>query len=108
MTIRQMVLTQAGFTVLTAVTAAEALALLRTAGGETVQAVVTDHLMPKMDGAEFVRELRKTRPSLPILVVSGLPDAHLAYEGLNVDFRQKPCAPEELIAALRNLTSRAA
>ena len=40
-----------------------------------IQLVITDHLMPGMSGSEFVRELRKTHPALPVLVISGLEEA---------------------------------
>ena len=60
--------------------------------------VITDHLMPEMDGPALVRTLRERGFSLPILVLSGLPDAENAYDGLNVLFRLKPFAPDALIA----------
>jgi hypothetical protein len=36
-------------------------------------------------------------------VLSGLPDAESAYEGLNVVFRLKPCDPESLIRLVHEL-----
>ena len=59
--------------------------------------MITDHLMPGMNGAEFVRELRKTHPTLPVLVISGLEEAEEEYEGMNVMFRLKPLLPENLL-----------
>src|ERR1700677_3422951 len=47
--------------------------------------VVTDHLMPVMSGPEFVTELRRRGFTLPVIVLSGLPDAESGYEGVNVD-----------------------
>jgi CheY-like chemotaxis protein len=37
-----------------------------------ITAVITDHIMPGMSGSDFVRELRKTHPRLPVMVISGL------------------------------------
>src|ERR1700689_44987 len=51
--------------------------------------VVTDHLMPVMSGPEFVTELRRRGSKVPVLVLSGLPEAELAYTGLDVIFRLK-------------------
>ena len=48
----------------------------------SVGLVITDHLMPQMNGPEFVAVLRDLLPSLPVLVLSGLPDGETEYEGL--------------------------
>ena len=36
--------------------------------------VVTDYKMPKMDGLEFIRELRKQHPAVPVILISGFTD----------------------------------
>lgn len=66
-----------------------------------IRAVITDHIMPGMNGAEFVRELRKTFPDLPVVVISGLEEAEPLYDGLNVQFLLKPLPPEQLIAHIK-------
>jgi DNA-binding response OmpR family regulator len=68
-----------------------------------IQLVITDHLMPEMSGAVFVRELRKIRPKLPVLVISGMQDAEDEYEGLDVEFRVKPLMPDSLLASVHSL-----
>jgi CheY-like chemotaxis protein len=101
LTIRELVLRKAGIESHAATSAGAALALLRSSvGQEKVGAVVTDHLMPGMDGVQFVRELRNFSPIMPVIVISGLPEAEDEYEGLDVIFRTKPCDPEDLIALL--------
>ena len=65
--------------------------------------IVTDHLMPVMSGPEFVAEVRRRGFTLPVIVLSGLPDAESAYEGLNVVFRLKPCDPDSLIRLVQQL-----
>ena len=65
--------------------------------------VITDHMMPEMSGAVFVRELRVTHPKLPVLVISGLEEAEAEYEGLNVLFRLKPLLPEILLSSVAGL-----
>ncbi len=67
--------------------------------------VITDHIMPEMSGAAFVRELRKIHPELPVLVISGMDEAEQEYEGLNVHFRLKPLPPEMLLAGVEELIS---
>lgn len=66
-------LAELGYAVLEAASAEEALGLI--AAGETIDLLVTDHLMPGMTGVDLVREVRSRRPDLPVLIVSGYADA---------------------------------
>lgn len=103
LTMREMVLRQAGIECHVATSAQSALALLRSGSGQSsIGVVITDHLMPGMDGVEFVRQFRAFNQETPVVVISGLPDADQEYEGLKVVFRLKPCDPEELIALVHN------
>jgi len=68
-----------------------------------IRAVITDHIMPGMSGADFVRELRKTHPRMPVMVISGLEEAQAEYAGMNVEFLVKPVPPEKLLSHLRAL-----
>ncbi len=98
---RAAVLREAGFSVRTASTADAAFDLLGdpafTAG---LRVIVTDHVMPGVGGAVFVRELRRAS-SVPVVVVSGLVEAEEEYAGLGVRFLPKPCLPEDLIHQVR-------
>lgn len=97
-TTRQAVLSSAGNLVYVAENASRALALLEDpAIGGKIRLVITDHVMPMMNGQQFVATLREQFPTLPVLVLSGLPDVEDEYSGLNVFFRLKPVTPEELI-----------
>ena len=102
LTVRELVLRKAEIESHVATNAESALALLRSkAGRAKIGVVVSDHLMPDMDGVAFVRQLRSFNPEVPVIVISGLPDADAEYAGLNVIFRVKPCDPEDLIALVR-------
>jgi DNA-binding response OmpR family regulator len=68
-----------------------------------IRLVITDHLMPGMNGSDFVRELRKTHLNLPVLVISGLEEAEELYSGLDVQFRLKPLMPDNLLASVHGL-----
>jgi CheY-like chemotaxis protein len=61
-------LSQAGYTALTARNGIEALNCLRK---HPADLVVTDMLMPEMDGVELMRTLRAEQPALPVIVISG-------------------------------------
>ena len=103
LTVRELVLRQAQVESHVATRAQSALALLRSdLGLEKIGVVITDHLMPDMDGVEFVRQLRTFNQEVPVIVISGLPDAELEYAGLNILFRVKPCDPEDLITLVKS------
>jgi DNA-binding NtrC family response regulator len=102
LTVRDLVLRKAEIESHVATKAESALALLRSEPGrKKIGVVITDHLMPDMDGSEFVRRLRSFNQEVPVIVISGLPDAETEYAGLNVIFRVKPCDPEDLIGLVR-------
>lgn len=102
LTVRELVLRKAEIESHVATNAESALALLRSELGRAkIGVVITDHLMPDMDGVEFVRQLRSFNPEVPVIVISGLSDADAEYAGLNVIFRVKPCDPEDLIALVK-------
>jgi DNA-binding NtrC family response regulator len=101
---RQTILKRAGYFVIAALNPARALEQFQSADFPAeIQLVITDHLMPGMNGADFVRALRKTHPALPVLVISGLEEAEEAYAGLNVTFRMKPLLPDNLLAVVHQL-----
>jgi CheY-like chemotaxis protein len=88
-----------GYQVFEAANADEALALLNSR--LEIQVVVTDVQMPgsSMDGVALARWLRKTRPGLRVLVLSGLDvRAQLAKDG--VACFSKPLPSAALLAAL--------
>lgn len=96
--LREAVLRDAGLQVDIATSADSALALLRSQPADGIGLVVTDHIMPGTNGSKFVRLVRQVRPEVPIIVISGLPDAEEEYSGLtDVTFRQKPVPPPQLI-----------
>jgi DNA-binding NtrC family response regulator len=101
---RQTILKRAGYFVIAALNPERALEQFQK--GEfpaEIRLVITDHLMPGMNGVDFVRALRKTHPALPVLVISGLEDAEEEYSGLNVTFRMKPLLPDSLLETVRSL-----
>ncbi len=101
LTVREAILRDAGFQVSVATTAESALATLRVLP-DRIGVVVTDHIMPGCSGSELVREIRSVNTWLPIVVLSGLPEAEIEYEALNVVFRCKPFPPAELIELVRS------
>jgi len=74
-------LSKEGFDVLTALDATKALDLL---SREKVDAVVTDLMMPRIDGREFVRQLRSdpSTRDLPVIMVTAYGSDEAAEAGL--------------------------
>ena len=89
-------LEEAGFQVTEVGSAEEALETLGTGADFTL--LLTDHLMPGMDGTQLVRMARSLRPALPCLIVSGYADV----DGVAPDLPRltKPFRAEELLNAL--------
>jgi DNA-binding NtrC family response regulator len=101
---RQTILKRAGYFVIAALNPARALEQFQTGDFPSeIRLVITDHLMPGLNGADFVRALRKTHPTLPVMVISGLEEAEQAYDGLEVTFRMKPLLPDQLLATVHQL-----
>jgi signal transduction histidine kinase/ActR/RegA family two-component response regulator len=65
------ILYRAGFSTLSARNGREAMKLLKT---ETLDLLITDMVMPEMDGIELIRLLQKERPNIPIIALSGVED----------------------------------
>ncbi|WP_414705488.1 GAF domain-containing protein [Pseudomonas sp.] len=89
-------LTELGYSVIEAASGEEALALLE--NGQPFELLVTDHLMPGINGTELARAVRKSRPGTEILLVSG----YAELEGLDPDLPRlaKPFRKKELAASL--------
>jgi CheY-like chemotaxis protein len=101
--VRQAILKRAGYFVVAALNPVRALEMFQEGGFPAqISAVITDHIMPGMSGSDFIRELRKTRPDLPVFVISGLEEAEHEYAGMNVHFLLKPIQPDLLLANLRD------
>jgi two-component system cell cycle sensor histidine kinase/response regulator CckA len=94
-------LTRHGYTVLTADNGEEALDII--ARDEPIDLLISDVVMPGMDGPTVVREARKSRPDLKILFMSGYAEEQLrkSIDIENVNFLPKPFSVTELAEAAR-------
>ncbi|WP_309660720.1 response regulator [Sphingomonas sp.] len=94
-------LSRHGYTVITADNGEEALEVL--ARGEEIVLLISDVVMPVMDGPTMGREARKSRPDLKILFMSGYAEEQLrnSIDIDNVAFLPKPFSVQELAEATR-------
>jgi two-component system cell cycle sensor histidine kinase/response regulator CckA len=94
---------QRGYNVLQATTGVEALEVFNNHQGE-VDLVVSDVVMPEMDGPTLFEKLRRQRPDLKVIFISGYAeDAFRQHLAENEDFMflQKPFDLKELAAAVK-------
>jgi CheY-like chemotaxis protein len=67
--LRKLVLQKAGYEVLTASSGKEALELT---ASRSVDLVLSDHLMPGMNGTELAQQIKAQHPNLPVVLISGV------------------------------------
>jgi CheY-like chemotaxis protein len=67
--LRTRVLQREGYEVLTASSGKEALAVL---DSQSVDLVLSDHLMPGMNGTELAQQVKSNHPDLPVILISGV------------------------------------
>ncbi|ACB76351.1 PAS domain S-box protein [Opitutus terrae] len=99
----QRALTQHNYRVLTASDGAEALGVYAQNAG-SIDLVITDAMMPVMDGAQTARALRGRDRSLPIIAISGLPAQRAELEkipGPRIHFLPKPFATDHALHLVR-------
>ncbi|MBI3926334.1 MAG: response regulator [Armatimonadetes bacterium] len=103
----QRALERQGYRVITAGNGLEGLRLGESLNGQ-LDVLLTDVMMPDMDGYELARVLRKRSPGLRVLFMTGYTERFLEQgEGLSgVHLIRKPFAPPELLVKLRHVLSQ--
>lgn len=80
--------------------------VLRLVEGLRVDALILDISMPGKNGLDVLKELKRTHPALPVLVLSMHPEDQFAIRILRAGaagYVTKESAPDELIGALRKV-----
>jgi two-component system cell cycle sensor histidine kinase/response regulator CckA len=100
-------LTKQGYQIIAAADGVEAVALFASQQ-EKIKLILTDIMMPHMDGIEMIRRIRKLDPHVKVIAASGMvsaSDSHkrldeLAALGVKI-FLDKPFSIEQLLEAIR-------
>ena len=98
------VLVSAGYKVLDATDGEHALEVSRGYAG-SIDVLLTDVKMPKMNGPELSAQVTAERPGIKILFMSGKTSGDLVVQGQKIDFLRKPFQPETLCDRINSLLS---
>jgi two-component system cell cycle sensor histidine kinase/response regulator CckA len=108
-TLAERVLTKCGYVVLAAAGGEEALAIA--SNSETlIDAIVTDVVMPGINGRELVERLAESRPGIATLLMSGYNDDQVLQRGVmhgETAFLQKPFSADQFARKVRGVLDRA-
>jgi CheY-like chemotaxis protein len=103
-----MTLRRHGYNVIDAQNAGEAFLLCEKHDAE-IHLMVTDVVMPHMNGPDLAKRLAVTRPRLRVLYVSGYAEHSVVHGGVideGIDFLAKPLTPSSLLPKVRELLDR--
>jgi CheY-like chemotaxis protein len=103
LSVRKFLLETRGYRVLTAVTAHEALEVFRTGG---VDLVLSDLLMPQMDGNEMVRRMKEVSPEVPMMLTSGTVKVFERANAADAFLPKGACSPVEVLERIRVMIAR--
>ena len=79
---------------------------LEIARGDDVDVLLLDLSMPDQSGVDALAAIRARRPDLPVLILSGFPEAHYATTLLRQGasgYLNKECDPDEIATAIRTV-----
>ena len=96
-------LSRVGLVVTTAASGTEAMGILRR--GRRFDAIVSDLMMPGMDGMQFLREIRQVDLDVPLIFLTGNPSLSSAMEAMEQGgyrYLAKPMQAERLVAIVKD------
>lgn len=100
--VRKLLLTNAGYSVMTAASGEEGFQLFKE---NPVDLVIADHFLTDKTGAEIAMEMKEVKPQVPILIVSAAAEEPSGLEFAD-GFLSKGEGPDSLLAAIADLLHR--
>jgi DNA-binding NtrC family response regulator len=84
---------------------------LERALGETYDLVLTDVRMPDMGGMLILRDIKKAKPSMPVIIITGYANVQTAMQAMKLgaaEYIEKPFTPDQLLRAVKTAVDQAA
>lgn len=98
--------TRGCYRVLTATSSREALELIQSTAPGTFDLLLTDLILPQMDGNELVRRAKQLHPGLPAMIVSGTVTSFDRACAADVFLPKGACSASEMLERVRILVAR--
>ncbi|OGF67173.1 MAG: hypothetical protein A2Y62_07110, partial [Candidatus Fischerbacteria bacterium RBG_13_37_8] len=102
------ILQQRGYKIIEAENPKQALSLCKKQSGK-IDLILTDVVMPSMSGNELVKKIKKIRPEIKVLYMSGYPDNsfnHHAFLEKGINYIQKPFSTANLAQKIRKVLDK--
>jgi two-component system, OmpR family, response regulator CpxR len=103
LSVRKFMLETRGYRVLTALGSEQALELFRDGG---IDLVLSDLIMPYMDGNELVRRMKELVPEVPTILISGSVKAFDRANRADAFLPKGACSPGEMLERIRVMVAR--
>jgi two-component system, OmpR family, response regulator CpxR len=103
LSVRKFLLETRGYRVLTALSGEAALEIFREGG---IDLVLSDLLMPRMDGNELVRRMKDLAPEVPTILMSGSVKSFDRANRADAFLPKGACSPSELLERIRVMVAR--
>jgi two-component system, OmpR family, response regulator CpxR len=103
LSVRKFLLETRGYRVITAASAHDALETFRNGG---IDLVLSDLVMPQMDGNEMVRRMKDISPEVPMMLVSGTVKSFERANRADAFLPKGACTPVEMLERIRVMIAR--
>lgn len=104
--IRKFLLETRGYRVVGMMGASEALEYLNGAAPGSIDLLMSDLIMPQMDGNELIRRAKQMHPGLPTLLISGTVTSFDRAAAADAFLPKGACTPAEVLDRIRILVAR--
>jgi two-component system, OmpR family, response regulator CpxR len=106
LSVRTFLLETRGYRVIAVPTPQEALDTIANSLPGSLDLLLCDLVMPRMDGNELVRRAKELHPTLPAMIVSGTVTAYDRAGRADVFLPKGACSPVEMLERIRILVAR--
>jgi two-component system response regulator CpxR len=106
LSVRTFLLETRGYRVISVTSAQQALDIVQQSAPGSLDLLLCDLLMPRMDGNELVRRAKQLHPALPAMIVSGTVNSFDRACSADVFLPKGACSAAEMIERIRVLVAR--